>query len=64
MKKWVVSKKLDKIVKEARESLEDLGNPVSDVFGRHVDKRNGTCVMRYRNDICDGEIVDCYISVK
>lgn len=64
MKKWVVSKKLDKIVEEAKENTEWLGNTVLDVFGRHVDKRNGRCVMRYRNDICDGEIVDCYISVK
>lgn len=64
MKKWVVSKKLDKIVKEAIENTEWLGNTVLDVFDRHVDKRNGRCIMRYRNDICDGEIVDCYISVK
>lgn len=64
MKKWVVSKKLDKIVEEARENTEWLGNTVIDVFGRHVDRRNGICVMRYRNDVYDGEIVDCFISVK
>lgn len=64
MKKWVVSKKLNKIVEEAIENTEWLGNTVIDVFGRHVDRRNGTCIMRYRNDICDGEVVDCFISVK
>ena len=64
MKKWVVSKKLDKIVEEAIENTEGLGNTVIDVFGRHVDRRNGTCIMRYRNDVYDGEVVDCFISVK
>lgn len=64
MKKWVVSKKLDKIVEEAIENTEWLGNTVIDVFGRHVDRRNGTCIMCYRNDVYDGEVVDCFISVK
>lgn len=64
MKKWVVSKKLNKIVEEAIENTEWLGNTVIDVFGRHVDRRNGRCVLRYRNDVYDGEIVDCFISVK
>lgn len=64
MKKWVVSKKLDKIVEEAIENTEWLGNTVIDVIGRHVDRRNGTCIMRYRNDVYDGEVVDCFISVK
>ena len=64
MKKKVVSKKLDKIVKEAIENTEYLGNTVIDVFVRHVDRRNCRCVLRYRNDVYDGEILDCFISVK
>ena len=43
MKKWVVSKKLDKIVEEAIENTEWLGNTVIDVFGRHVDRRFIIC---------------------